>query len=429
MAEQESNEERIRLGLLLKDHREKLQKTQEEIAFAIGCGITTYSGWETGRYSPKAEDVVKLCNVFECSADELLGRTTYTSVYRYYDISGATQWIALDVAKIAPSMMDSARLGLRVFEALVIEGVTQSQLLHMKEFQGYTITDLFHAYRILVQFGVLRLVNVPRDEGYEKRLTKKYSHLKYVLVAKSPTPIDAPIIQTDLVAFLAAREAVETVHRLGNVGIGAGYTMLRMAELSLPDLKRFTGIRWIPLISFRDDPLLKYSANYIAARFQQLHIGSQNTYLPFDEHSLLDIHPIHFSLLSDATLFLSVSGRERVSLTGATDDVSQFQAADDTMAVPTILQQYQSIIAAGKKAEVSGEILGRIVDKQGDEFPFVRPGVSGLHLTHLKQIAATQVVFCVAAKAYKGQVVKTAIEKGIVNSLVIDKEIAEYLLR
>ncbi|NJL56619.1 helix-turn-helix domain-containing protein [bacterium] len=423
MDEQKSGEERQDFGKRLKHYRRAFGFTQEDVAFAIEAGTTTYSEWERGHALPRADDVIKLCDVFKCSADELLGRVVHVSSYKQFDMQEGTQWVALDVSKIAPYMEHTMLQGLRAFEALVIRRNTQKDVLETQEFYGYTSEQLFGIYRILIQFGVLRLTHVPRNEEYERRVAQRYPHLKHVIVAKTH-PIDAPIIQAEHVAFLAARHTI-TASR--NIGIGAGYTMLRMAELSLAEPQQFRGTRWIPLISFRDDSVLKYSANYIVARFRQLHSGSEVSYLPYEDAPNGALHPLHQSLLSHASVYLSVSGRDREAFTGDVDDVSQFQAADDTIAVPSISQQYQALVALDKREEVCGEILGRIVDKQGNEFPQVQQGVSGLQLKHLKQLAATQLVWCVAASSYKAQMVKTAVEERMVNGLVIDTDIAKVL--
>lgn len=423
MGEQKSHEDRQRFGRRLKQYRQANRFTQEDVAFAIEVGTTTYSEWERGRALPRADDIMKLCDVFKCSADELLGRVVHTSSYKQYDTQEGIQWVALDVSKIAPHMENTVLQGLRAFEALVIRRNTQKEVLETQDFYGYTAEQLFSFYQFLIQAGVLRLTHVSRDQLYEQRVAKRYPHLKYVIVAKT-YPIDAPIIQAEYVAFLAAHHTVKAAR---NVGIGAGYTMLRMAELSIADPQQFRGKRWIPLISFRDDGVLKYSANYIAARFRQLHSGSEVSYLPYEDAPNAALHPLHQLLLSHASVYLSVSGKDREAFTGDVDDVSQFQAADDTIAVPSISQQYQALVALDKREEVCGEILGRIVDKQGNEFPEVQQGVSGLQLKHLKQLAATQLVWCVAASSYKAQMVKTAIEQRMVNGLVIDTDIAKVL--
>lgn len=423
MGERKSHEDRERFGRRLKQYRQANRFTQEDVAFAIEVGTTTYSEWERGRALPRADDIMKLCDVYKCSADELLGRAINVSSYAQYDTQDGAQWILLDSAKIAPQLVDRVRQGLGAFEALVIQRKTQRDVLEQKVFQGYTAEQLFSLYQFLIQSGVLRLTHVSRDQLYEQWVAKRYPHLKYVIVAKT-YPIDAPIIQAEYVAFLAARHTVKGPR---NIGIGAGYTMLRMAELSIADPQQFRGKRWIPLISFRDDGILKYSANYIAARFRQLHSESEASHLPYEDEPNIALHGLHQPLLSHATVFLSVSGRNRESSTGDIDDVSQFQAADDTIAVPSISQQYQSLVALDKREEVCGEILGRIVDKQGNEFLEVQQGVSGLQLKHLKQLAATQLVWCVAASSYKAQMVKAAIEQRMVNGLVIDTDIAKVL--
>jgi len=47
--------------------------TQDELGELVGVTKQTISGWERGRRLPSADDLVKLCNVLNCSADYLLG--------------------------------------------------------------------------------------------------------------------------------------------------------------------------------------------------------------------------------------------------------------------------------------------------------------------------------------------------------------------
>lgn len=48
---------------------------QDELGALVGVTKQTISGWERGRRTPNADDLVKLCQALNCSADYLLGLT------------------------------------------------------------------------------------------------------------------------------------------------------------------------------------------------------------------------------------------------------------------------------------------------------------------------------------------------------------------
>lgn len=48
---------------------------QSELGKLVGVSKQAISGWERGRRTPSADDLVKLCEVLNCSADYLLGLT------------------------------------------------------------------------------------------------------------------------------------------------------------------------------------------------------------------------------------------------------------------------------------------------------------------------------------------------------------------
>ena len=62
-------------GQRLKEKREAAELSQEKLAEKLNIHPTTLSGWETGRHQPKLAEVIAVCNYFNCTTDELLGRT------------------------------------------------------------------------------------------------------------------------------------------------------------------------------------------------------------------------------------------------------------------------------------------------------------------------------------------------------------------
>lgn len=56
-----------------REAREAVGLTVQVAATEIGVSITTLISWENGKTSPNAEAVIRLCKLYDCTADELLG--------------------------------------------------------------------------------------------------------------------------------------------------------------------------------------------------------------------------------------------------------------------------------------------------------------------------------------------------------------------
>jgi len=56
----------------IREERQKLSLTQEDLAKRLGVERSTVTKWETGESKPRADMLIKLSNVFGCSVDVLL---------------------------------------------------------------------------------------------------------------------------------------------------------------------------------------------------------------------------------------------------------------------------------------------------------------------------------------------------------------------
>lgn len=56
--------------------RKERQMTQEELAQAMGVDRTTVTKWESRESFPRAEMLMKLARFFNCTVDEILGKTS-----------------------------------------------------------------------------------------------------------------------------------------------------------------------------------------------------------------------------------------------------------------------------------------------------------------------------------------------------------------
>lgn len=59
----------------LKYLRISNEYTQDYIAMKMHIGRSTYTHWETGKYTPDLDKIIWLCDFYSVSADYILGRT------------------------------------------------------------------------------------------------------------------------------------------------------------------------------------------------------------------------------------------------------------------------------------------------------------------------------------------------------------------
>ena len=62
------------MNMKFKEYREKINKTQKQIAELIGVTTQTYQNYELGKREPDFETLIKIANLFNASLDELFAR-------------------------------------------------------------------------------------------------------------------------------------------------------------------------------------------------------------------------------------------------------------------------------------------------------------------------------------------------------------------
>ena len=60
------------LGEAIRHYRSRLNMTQQELAKLIPCSIDSIRRWETNTREPRTSDLVRLCEVLQCTEAELL---------------------------------------------------------------------------------------------------------------------------------------------------------------------------------------------------------------------------------------------------------------------------------------------------------------------------------------------------------------------
>jgi DNA-binding transcriptional regulator LsrR (DeoR family) len=129
---------------------------------------------------------------------------------------------------------------------------------------------------------------------------------------------------------------------------------------------------------------------------------------------------------------LNAAGRKSRDTT--LDTLNQFRAGDGTDAIGYFRKLYNEIISNGLDTEVVGEVLGLLVNSHAQLVGTeqikrkYRDLVFQIDFDILRRIADTRRSYVIAARGYKAPAVLMVLKTGLVNSLVIDSEIAEYLI-
>ena len=77
------------IGEKIKEHRQKNNMTQEQLASCLNITFQTVSKWETGISSPDLSLIVPLTKIFHITADELLGVNDVETDKRYDELKQA----------------------------------------------------------------------------------------------------------------------------------------------------------------------------------------------------------------------------------------------------------------------------------------------------------------------------------------------------
>jgi len=375
--------------------------SQSQLAAALGVSRSTITGWIRHHKLPDAFLIYQLCGALRCTADWLLGLEA-----KPID-SGKIRW-AESALPVASPGIDSFR---RIVNGESVPSASDWQLA-----------------QFALRSGVVRVQHVERNPAHEAAIKGRYPSLTNVIVAD--LPFDDPLLSTEMAAFLAAVEVLGQLIRPGAVGLGSGYTMLRLCEYSLPSVDQFNGTLWVPLLAFAPQNTSDYTANFLARLMRIRHPGSRAMYLPHPgECTTPELH----IALRDTTqamhntqaVFVSVSGVDRRGKTGNTHLLSDFRSADYDAEAPDLRSQYAAL---PNKARFGAELLRYLLDRDGTIIARDPAVGSQVDLEILRYNSTVRGISClVAAGHYKASAVEVCIRSQLVNTLVIDSTIARYL--
>lgn len=411
--------------------------SQQEFAQLIGYSPSTISNWINNKDFPPSEVLKKICEKLNCSADWLLGLNA-TSQNEYNGI----KWAKTSLTNITPSQTRTIELAYKLCEYMVKEHLSIRECLRKKDlFPDEDRTTLNRAFTIAVRSGALRLIGVNRNKDLEASLKTRFSELKDVIVAAVPQTdtgeyIDSIALRTELVAFLAATEVLAKSSLKGEiVGIDGGYSVLRTAELSIPSVDEFVGTKWISLETVRTSSLeYPMSARFITNVLANKHFGSEAISLPFiaperREHLQIASSDQTADEREAAQVIAKLQNASAIFMTVAGENLS-YSVPFHTFAPKLLQGAYRDLKNRQLLDQFAGSILGWMLNDHGKPIGpnEIEKITFTITLDMLADIAKFKKVWVIAAKEYKGKAVLMALRSGLANSLVIDAEIADFLL-
>ncbi len=391
--------------------------SQSQLATMLGVSRSTVTSWVRYGTLPDAGLLGKLCDSLGCSADWLLGLKTHIEKQ---DAPGSLHWVEQIPPLIRGVQREQIEYGIRLFNLLVMENRSA------EEVRAATGRLVLQA---ALRSGAIRLTQVKRNVALEDGIRARYPGLKDVVVADAPLNYDDSIIRTELVTFLAANTVLTQAVRESAIGLGSGYTLLRLCEQSIPGIDQFSGTRWVPLLAFAPENTSDYDANTLARLMAMRHPGSQAMLLPHPgECTTKRMKAIQAETLrwtkNVQTIFVSVSGVDRRDRSGRAYLYAEFRSADYAAEAPDLRAAYAELPSG-----FGAELLRYLLDENGQIISSDPAVGAQVDLDILRYNCAMIGKVCiVAARAYKAQAVATCLRNGLANAIVVDSEIGEYLV-
>jgi DNA-binding transcriptional regulator LsrR (DeoR family) len=397
--------------------------SQSQLAARLGISRSTLTGWLRYGKLPDGILLARVCDELGISADWLLG---IQAQGEQQNASGAIRWIEHMRPYIHDFQRGQLEQGIQLFRHFVMENRAASEVRNAHHPQYVRA-----ALQAVLRSGVVRLINIARNDVLETDLKRRYPSLKTVVVADVPEQYDDTLIRTELVAFLAANEVLSQTIRQSAIGLGSGYTLMRMCENSIPSVDQFSGTHWIPVLAFARSNTSVYSANDLTRLMAARHPGSHALYLPHPEECVTEplknaYQETQRAMNNLQTIFISVSGVDRRDRQGNAHFLAEFRSADYEVEAANLRLEYAAL---EEKENFGGELLRYMLDTQANIMGRDPDAAGQIGLDILRYNSDMVGTVCiVAACGYKAKPVFTCLENRLVNALVIDSEIAQFIL-
>ncbi len=424
-------------GTRLRQIRTDHGWTQEEFAEKISIGDQVMiSAWENGRL-PRIEHLFDLCKRLSISADYLLGLSDEPSLF---EEGGGLKWNITRPPSGTIYAIDDVEDGITLFQQIVQKKKHPRDIdLEANPF-ARSEAALRRLIRNVLMSGIIRVVDVERDQALEEQLGERYNNLKECIVAKLDIPADSIIdhtIRTEAIAFLAARDSSREIQGVSSVGLAGGGIVSRWVDLVQPILPKLAGVRWISLVGTAGIEVPPgNTANAVVGRLAHMQPGISGYRMPFvnadrrrDEY-FQKAQNLELDELKDARKVLWYAQNVEAVLMSVGSPETNYSVPTPEHPLARVLQQ----MPAKERDKCVGDILLRLIDKDGQRVGTPKDKdnndaiVYSIGLDDLSRISKRGLVWIVAGHAQKSACIHAALRSGLANCLVVESTVAETLL-
>ena len=434
----------------LREILKKKKITQRELAHRLQVSEGGVANWMSGTM-PSISRLVEICSFLEVSSDYLLGIDDHGCIEHYEH--GAFGWIEHIPENLSEELSEEYRQGIQFFEAIVRDGMCESELTGPNgRFKGQTIAGLERSFRTAVFANALKLTRVGRNRLLEDDLLKLYSPLlKQVIVVELPKGHDSQkncvsshLFNVEFLAFAAANEVFPALEE-GAIGIGPGYTLYRSAELVPPSQHQYKSINWASTVEVNNhqQEAASVSSNLAVKLLAARNPNTRGYYLPYlapERRNLhrddLDAHQAQAAATIEElrvarAILMTVGG-----VSAANIDNSQGFAKRRTFSPKFLYSLHEQLKLENKAASFGGEVLGYMLDSNaqsnsGGSFQSIQESkvyAPALDLLRNVMDRNNGYVWVIATGDHKKVATEMVVRNRLANALVIDEEIAEFLI-
>lgn len=434
----------------LREILKKKKITQRELAHRLGVSEGGVANWMNGTM-PSISRLIEICGLLDVSSDYLLGIDEHGCIEHHEH--GAFGWIENIPENLSEELSEEYRQGIQFFEAVVQDGLCEPALTGPNgRFKGQTIAGLERSFRTAVFANALRLIRVGRNRPLEDDLLKLYSPpLKQVIVVELPkghetnkSCVSSHILNVEFLAYAAATEVFPALEE-GAIGIGPGYTIYRCAELVPPSQHQYKSINWASTMEVNNhqQEAASVSSNLAVKLLAAHNPNTRAFYLPYlapERRNLhrddLDAHQAQAAATIEElrvarAILMTVGG-----VSSANNHNLQGHPKRRTFSPKFLHSLHEQLKLEKKAAEFRGEVLGCMLDSSaqpigGATFQSIQERkvyAPALNLLRNVMDRNNGFVWVIATGDHKKIATEMVVRNGLANALVIDEEIAEFLI-
>lgn len=434
----------------LKQILKQRKITQRELAQRLKVSEGGVANWMSGTM-PSIARLIEICRFLDVSSDYLLGIDEHGCIEQ--NDHGAYSWITNIPDDLADEFSSEYRQGIQFFEAVVKDGFCESELTGPNHrFEGQTMAGLERSFRTAIFADALRLTRVGRNDLLEDDLLKLYApQLKRAIVVELPkgkrsnrSSVSSHVFNVEFLAYAAAAEVFPALEE-GAIGIGPGYTLYRCAELVPPSQHQYKSINWASTMEVNNhqQEAASVSSNLAVKLLAAHNPNTRAFYLPYLDPERRNLHRDNLGahqvqaaatveeLRVARAILLTVGGISSI-------DIKSPQGIPKrrTFSPKFLYGLHEQLRLEENAGSFSGEVLGHLLGHNAQSI-----GSKSFQLIQERKVYAPALsllrnaidrnngyVWVIATGDHKKIATEMAVRNRLANALVIDEEIAEFLI-